>query len=169
MRRVPASDPVGEFSCLHQRYGGAVLGVLLRLTGGDRAEAEDLTQETFVAAFQGQEHFSGRVPLRAWLVGIALRRWRDSRRRPRPKTVVLGHELPSHTSTEAQVTARTALTQALGTLPDDQQTAVLLILGQGLTYPEAAKTLGVPEGTLKWRVSEALKRLRPLLTEEMIP
>ncbi|MBB6054000.1 RNA polymerase sigma factor [Armatimonas rosea] len=164
MKHSPEDVP--SFSCLYERYGRDVLGVLLRLTNGDRAEAEDLTQETFLAAFKGQKNFSGRVPFRAWLVGIAARRWRDSRRRPKPATTPLTEDPPSVVLMDRAITDRVALVSALGQLPDDQQTAVLLVLGQGLTYREAAEALGVPSGTLKWRVTEALRRLRPLLTDE---
>lgn len=164
-RRVREGDSQGFF-CLYERHGRDVLGILLRLTRGDRAEAEDLTQETFLAAFQGRKAFSGRVPLRAWLVGIAVRRWRDGQRRPRPKTVAIEQDPASTAQLENQVAARALLGAALGRLPDDQQSAVLLVLAQGLTYREAAEALGVPEGTIKWRVSEASKRLRATLSED---
>ncbi len=164
MRKTgPAHDP---FTCLFERFGGEILGLLLRLTHGNRAEAEDLTQETFVAAFQGQKSYSGRVPIRAWLAGIAVRRLRDSRRRPRPKSVVLtAIELPAKNRTEREVPQRVVLASALEELSDAQQTAILLVLVQGMTYKEAATALGEPEGTVKWRVSEASKKLRALLSE----
>ena len=164
MRKTsPATDP---FACLFERFGGEILGLLMRLTRGDRAEAEDLTQETFMAAFQGQKSYSGRVPLRAWLAGIAVRRLRDSQRRPRPKSVVLATmELPAPSRTEREVPERVVLESALSALSEAQQTAVLLVLVQGLTYKEAAAALGEPEGTVKWRVSEACKKLRASLSE----
>lgn len=160
MRKTsPAPDP---FACLFERFGGEILGLLIRLTKGDRAEAEDLTQETFVAAFQGQKGYSGRVPLRAWLAGIAVRRLRDSQRRPRPKSVTL---IVEPTAPEKNPTQRIVLEQALTELPEAQQTAILLVLVRGLTYKEAGAALGEPEGTIKWRVSEASKKLRIILTE----
>jgi RNA polymerase sigma-70 factor, ECF subfamily len=158
-KQTPLTDP---FACLFERFGGEILGLLMHLTRGDRAEAEDLTQETFVAAFQGQSKFSGRVPVRAWLAGIAVRRWRDSRRRPRPKSVTLVIE---PTVPERNPTQRIVLEQALAELPEAQQTAILLVLVRGLTYKEAGAALGEPEGTIKWRVSEASKKLRLILTE----
>ena len=157
--------PPDPFTCLFERFGGEILGLLIRLTHGDRTEAEDLTQETFVAAFQGQSGYSGRVPLRAWLAGIAVRRLRDRQRRPRPKQVTLITEPPAPEATERDVTQRVVLEQALAQLSDSQQAAILLVLVRGLTYKEAASALGEPEGTIKWRVSEASKKLRALLSE----
>jgi RNA polymerase sigma factor (sigma-70 family) len=107
------AKPKDTLACLYERHGRDVLGILLRLTNGDRAEAEDLTQETFVAAFQGQKGYSGRVPVRAWLVGIAARRWRDSLRRPRPRTVALIEEparAPSPTAPHSPPLSRSSPT-----------------------------------------------------------
>ncbi|MBB6053617.1 RNA polymerase sigma factor [Armatimonas rosea] len=163
--RKPGPPPPDPLACLFERFGGEILGLLIRLTHGDRSEAEDLTQETFVAAFQGQAKFSGRVPVRAWLAGIAVRRWRDRQRRPRPKSVPLALDPPSEERTDQSVTQRVVLEQALAQLSDSQQAAILLVLVRGLTYREAADALGEPEGTIKWRVSEASKRLRTILTE----
>lgn len=159
-------NPRDRFACLYENYGRDVLGILLRLTNGNRSEAEDLTQETFLAAFRGQNSFSGRVPMRAWLVGIAARRWRDSRRRPTLPTTALLEEPSISANPESTVTDRAALASALAQLPDDQQTAILLVLAQGLTYREAAAILKIPIGTLKWRVAEASKRLRTLLSDD---
>ncbi len=166
-RQIQAGEERG-FACLYEHHGRDVLGILLRLTNGNRTEAEDLTQETFLAAFRGRQSFSGRVPLRAWLVGIAARRWRDSRRRLQPKTTTLIEEpvVEVAPETETTITNRTVLASALAELSEDHQTAVLLVLAQGLTYREAAEILKIPIGTLKWRVSEAAKRLRTLLSEE---
>lgn len=56
--------------------------LLVAVRGGDRAEAEDLTQEAFVGAFRGAVTFRGGSGLLTWLLAIAHRRWRDKRRRP---------------------------------------------------------------------------------------
>jgi RNA polymerase sigma-70 factor, ECF subfamily len=66
---------------------------------------------------------------------------------------------------ERNPTQRIVLEQALAELPEAQQTAILLVLVRGLTYKEAGAALGEPEGTIKWRVSEASKKLRLILTK----
>ena len=158
-----------EFASLYRRHGRDVLGMLLHLTHGDRAEAEDLTQETFLAAFRGRRSFAGRASVRAWLVGIAVRRFRDARRRPpapaepsrRPR-----RPIPASLARERRRGERLPRPCAFARLPENQQTALLLVLGQGLTYREAADALGEPIGTIKWRVSEATGKLRAYLTED---
>lgn len=156
------------FQTIYRRHGRDVLGILMRLTRGNRAEAEDLTQETFLAALRGWKTFRGDGTTRAWLVGIAVRRWRDSTRRHEPTLADRESLHPKIAGPEQITLARLNLDAALTQLPEAQRVALLLVLGQGLTYREAAEALGEPEGTLKWRVHEATKTMRALLTEEEI-
>jgi RNA polymerase sigma-70 factor, ECF subfamily len=163
---MPAQPDSESFTALYRRHGRDVLGMLLRLTCGNRAEAEDLTQETFLAALRGWKNFRGDGTARAYLVGIAVRRWRDSARKPRPTLSDDEALYPKIASPERATLARLDLESALTKLPESQRVALLLVLGQGLTYREAAEALGEPVGTVKWRVHEATKAMRALLREE---
>jgi RNA polymerase sigma-70 factor, ECF subfamily len=163
---VVTSKDDQKFRTLYATYGGQVLGFLTRLCDGNRAEAEDLTQETFIAAYENRQKFGGFGSQKAWLFGIALRRWRDSHRRIRPET---GHEETERETTngfEEQAITRLTVQEALQTLAPEARAALLLIADQQMTYREAAQVLGEPIGTVKWRVFEAMKTLRGLLREE---
>lgn len=153
------------FDNLYTRYAPRVMGFLLRLTG-DRTEAEDLTQETFVAGYSSSASYQGRSRPLAWLLGIAARRWRDSRRRYRPTEETLEETIAEkNTGTEQSALAKVALEVALDRLEPNFREALLLVASQGLTYQEAAETLGEPVGTVKWRVYEATRRMRTLLED----
>jgi RNA polymerase sigma-70 factor (ECF subfamily) len=163
--RAARSDAYTE---LYDRYSTRLLSYALRLAG-DRAEAEDLLQETMLAAWRGRETFQAKVKLLSWLLGIMSRRWRDRCRHRRVTTVSLtvedgGMELPippsSGSSLETGVLDRLTLDTALATLDLPFREALLLIHSQQLSYKEAAEVLGEPVGTVKWRVSEALKRVQ---------
>jgi RNA polymerase sigma-70 factor, ECF subfamily len=130
------------FQALYHRHGRDVLGILLRLTCGNRAEAEDLTQETFLAALRGWKTFRHEGTARAWLIGIAVRRWRDAARKPRPTSLESETLYPKIASPEHAALARMDLEAALTQLSEPQRIALLLVLGQGLTYREAAEALG---------------------------
>jgi RNA polymerase sigma-70 factor, ECF subfamily len=163
---IRSGDPAA-FSALHAKYGPRVLGYLLRL-GVCRADAEDITQETFLAAFRGCEGFSGRSRPLAWLLGIAIRRRRDRDRTPRP-TQPLPTTLITTLITPSPVESilrAASLQHALALLDPPLREALLLVASQGLSYAEAAQTLETPLGTLKWRVHQATKQMRKLLTEE---
>jgi RNA polymerase sigma-70 factor (ECF subfamily) len=154
------------FDQLYAELGPRVLGYLLRLTGS-RAEAEDLVQETFLAAYTGRATYRGRSLPLAWLLGIARRRWRDQRRHPEPEPAVLSeHALAGETerdSLEERVARSASLEAALARLAPPLRECLLLVVVQGLTYREAATVTGEPVGTVKWRVHEANRALRRLL------
>lgn len=138
--------------------------MLTRLCGGNRAEAEDIAQETFVAAYQGRTTFTGKGSQRAWILGIAVRRWRDrNRRKELATTPVSGQEDildPAASNFESASLTRITLTRALQTLEERHKEALLLVVSQRLTYREAAEIMGEPIGTVKWRVHEASRLLR---------
>lgn len=158
--RIRAGEPQA-FRDLYDAYGARVLGYALRLTG-NREEAEDIVQETFVASFTGRKSFQSRSTVLSWLLGIATRRWRDRGRRYSPPTVPMVDERHS-AGIETSVIDAMALSQALGSLEPIFREALLLVRSQGLTYAEAAHIMGEPEGTVKWRVYEAARRAQKAL------
>lgn len=162
--RIRAGDVQG-FHLLYERHADRVLGFALRLTGS-RADAEDIVQEVFAAAYDGRATFGGRSRPLAWLLGIAARRWRDRRRHKAPDTAPLtdGAELLQPGSLEAGVINALTLSQALERLAPPLREALLLVASQGLTYKEAAEVLDTPVGTVKWRVFEAMRKMRGLLS-----
>lgn len=137
---------------------------------GDRSLAEDLTQETFLRAWQGApQRRSGRAVARAWLAAIARRVALDHRRNRRLEAVPLeaaseiavgGPSVPDQVMADAE---RAQLYSALLALPEPYRSALALTRVEGLTTSEAAQTLGIPQGTLKWRVAAGLRMLRTSL------
>jgi RNA polymerase sigma-70 factor, ECF subfamily len=144
------------------RYGSRVLSFSRQLTRS-QADAEDLTQETFLAAFQGAPQFAGRARLLTWLLGISYRRWRDARRTPRPSTIPLDESHEGKTCDQS--VEHLALKDALARLPENLREAFVLVAVQQQTHAEAARVLSVPRSTIKWRVGEAARLLRPMLSD----
>jgi len=151
------NNPIG----FERRFRGLrarVAGYLYRLTGS-RAEAEDLTQETLLVAFQQQERFrEGSAPL-PYLLGIARRRWRDRARSTHETDEIAEETIVPADATPQWIDALT-LRAALAQLPDAERRVLQLTAIEGRTYKEAAVILGEPIGTLKWRVHEAMRKLR---------
>lgn len=159
-RRNEAAD----FAALYAQHGDRIFRFCFRLCGC-RAEAEDLTQEVFLAAFQSAGRFEGRSSVATWLYRIALNCWRNARRSrrldvPLEDAPILGPSL------EQSVADDLALSCALAALPGDLREAFILVKVEGLTYREAAHILDAPQGTIQWRVHEAVQKLRVLLSEE---
>jgi RNA polymerase sigma-70 factor, ECF subfamily len=165
-------DPkkLDTFDRLYEHHAPRVMAFLLRLTANQRADAEDLTQDTFIAAFKGQSRFQrGRATL-PWLLGIAYRRWRDANRTQKSRMTMTKWEdelSPTVHGHAESVTEQIVLAAALDKLPEKEREVLLLTAVQGLTYKEAAEVLGEPVGTVKWRMHEATKKLRCLLGDDV--
>ena len=167
------------FNTLVNERSGEIFGLLYRLTE-NREEARDLTQETFLRAFQSIASFRGESDLRTWIYRIAINqarnRWRWWRRRRRNVTVSLDatdeeHERPlaAQLRDERSVDPEQAtlarererlLTQALRSLARVYREVVVLRDIEGLSYEEVAATLEISIGTVKSRLSRGRNELR---------
>ena len=151
----------------------AVYRFLLHLTR-DITRAEDLTQETFVAAWEGIASFQGRSTLATWLHRIAYTKFIDSQRSERRGATLyegVGNTASSPVDpleTAMAVDEARRLYGALDELDTADRTLLVLHYLQGLSYREMAAVLDEPTGTVKWRTAEALNRLRALLGEEAV-
>jgi len=145
---------------------------LVHLTG-DVHQAEDLTQETFAAAWEKIASFEGRATLATWLHRIAYTRFIDAHRAERRAAVMLERlsrptvspSDPLDTVIDDDESQR--LYRSLHALDAPERTMLVLHYLQGLSYREMASVLDEPTGTVKWRTCEALNRLRALLSDEV--
>jgi RNA polymerase sigma-70 factor (ECF subfamily) len=157
---------------LVERHHSALIGYLYRMTGGDRALAEDLTQEAFLRLINTVQQYSYPRPVKPYLYQIATNLVRDhfksaSTRRAAP----LSDSQPADEWVEHSVLTGIAAhdaAAALADLPPVQREAVLLRYFQDLSLNEIAELLGIPVGTVKSRLSLGLKRLRERLSAEAI-
>ncbi len=167
------------FEVLVAERSGEIYGLLYRLTENSE-EARDLTQETFLRAFQNMQHFRGEADLRTWIYRIAINqarnRWRWWRRRQRDSTVSLDSS-ESHGKKPLAATLRAersntpeqetlahereqALKLALQSLSRAYRETVILRDIEGFTYDEIAITLAVSVGTVKSRLARGRQELR---------
>ncbi len=157
---------------LVKREHGRLFNLHLRLTG-DREAAADLTQETFVAAYQGVTGYAGRAAFEAWLYGVALNCHRNWRRRQGLAEVAEepAEDLPDPAPTAAQVAMlheRSAVVvRAVQRLPESYRRAVALRYFAGVPAVEIAREEGVDAGTVRWRLHHALQRLWVMLQPEL--
>ena len=163
MHRTLSKSPTTQretFIRLYRDLSPRVLGYLLRRMPS-RTDAEDVLQETFLAAYKGQHQYRGSAQPLAWLLGIARRRCAEHLRQPDSAPLQESDAIPEDIA--ARVVQALTLEEAVATLPQSLQEALEFIVIQGLTYKEAAQALDVPVGTLKWRVHEATRLLRQRL------
>jgi RNA polymerase sigma-70 factor (ECF subfamily) len=173
------------FDHLVNERSGDVYALLYRLTE-DPEEARDLTQETFLRAFQNIGRFRGDANLKTWLYRIAINqarnRWRWWRRRRRDVTVSLDAQDGQQEQTlgsrlravgnnpEQETLARereTSLRLALRSLSRSYREAVILRDVEGLSYEEIAVALEISIGTVKSRLSRGRLELRRTLESSL--
>lgn len=152
-----------EIAALYDTHAQAVYRFCLRLCAGCAAEAEDIAQETWLAAFQGMERFDSRAKITTYLHGIALNIWRK-RRRIQARTTAFDADAPLPDGMPDRLT-RLTLNAAVARLPDAHREAFVLVKAEGYSSREAAHLLCVPTGTVQFRVFQAVRRLRVLLTD----
>jgi RNA polymerase sigma-70 factor (ECF subfamily) len=136
----------------------AVYRYLLYLTGSPDS-AEDLTQETFVQAWRGLGSLDARILLRPWLHRIAHREFLQALRQQRPLTSledIADIAAPGGAAVAEAVELRAAIRE----LPVTEREMVVLHYLEGYNCEEIAEIVGVPAGTVKYRLSEARARLR---------
>lgn len=153
---------------LYDEHAGPLWGYVMRLTGGDRAGAEDVVQETLLRAWRHPavlDQSGGSA--RAWLFTVARRividQWRTRRTRPELPTDTLP-EQPVGDGTD-QALQTWMVTDALRRLSESHRQVLLACFYQGHSVAEAAERLGIPEGTVKSRTHYALRALRLALQE----
>ncbi len=133
----------------------------------DRAEAEDVVQETFSQAVQSFHRFQPGTNARAWLLAI-LRNVRANRQRAQRRSVIqpgdddVMERLPAVDQTPQHLTEREVL-DALRELPQAYQEVVLLSDVEDLSYRDIASTLHIPIGTVMSRLHRARRMLRATL------
>ncbi|MGI5166758.1 sigma-70 family RNA polymerase sigma factor [Spirillospora sp. CA-253888] len=154
---------------LYNEHGGPLLGYVLRLIGGDRAQAEDVVQETLLRAWRHPEALAGR-PVRPWLFTVARNLVVDAHRARRarpPETGIDDQVVMIATGTDEIDRALESWTvaEALAELSPQHRAVLVQTYYRGLSVAEAAKALGVPPGTVKSRTYYALRALRLALEE----
>lgn len=151
----------GSVSVLYDRHARLLFNLILRILR-DRADAEDVLQEVFVAVWTRAESYKPTLgPPAAWLVRIARNRAIDRFRAnaARARLADAAQE-PARTTPAAGPEARHDVVRALGVLPPEQRVLVEQAYFMGLTHSELAAHFGLPLGTVKTRVRSGLLALR---------
>lgn len=157
------------FGQLLERHYDRLFGVSVRLLG-DRAEAEDLTQDICLALPKKIGGFRGSARFSTWLYRVAVNAAHDRRRKMQSRTRATEGWGPWEIA--RRETAREAgealdwLTASMRRLKPDLRDTAVLILGEELSQADAGEVLGVSEGTVAWRMSEVKKALREMAREE---
>ncbi len=166
---MPGSQ-VALMQRLHDEHAGALWSYCLRLTGHDRARAEDVAQETLLRAWRRIEVLEAtQGSVRAWLFTVARNIVIDEWRTKRSQKEFAVAEVPESeglSDRTDQLLQSWMVAEAVTTLSPEHRAVLLECYYRGVSVAEASRRLGVPEGTVKSRTHYALRALR-LALEEM--
>ena len=168
LAEAAAEGDADAFSALLTRHYDRVFRFSFRLTGV-RDHAEDLTQDICAALPAKIRGYRGEARFSTWLYRVVFNAASDRRRRAASHARAADGwgEVEIARRAEAMETSEALdwLTRTMRALPEDLRDTLALVLDD-VTHAEAAKVLGVSEGTISWRVSEAKKRLRAMKEAE---
>jgi RNA polymerase sigma-70 factor, ECF subfamily len=161
------------FAIILRMYETPVYNYVLRLTNGEKALAEDLTQEVFLRVFQGLPRFSLRCKFTTWLFQVTKNRVLDElrARERRPLAPVCIDDVPPLEALEVpaeRVEEIDALWRSIEQLPVDLKMALLLRDVVGLSYNEIADSLEITLATVKWRIFKAREDVQIALARQGI-
>jgi len=173
LRALARSDQTA-LAGIYDRYRLILFGLVMRILH-DRAEAEDVLQETFLQVWRRAGDFDeARGRPFTWLVTIARSRALDRLRASASRGRVAGEaaQMPHDDVGDAAEDALRseqgkAVRQALAELPSEQRRALFLAYFEGLTQTEIAARLGDPLGTVKTRMRSGMIKLRELLRDKL--
>jgi RNA polymerase sigma-70 factor (ECF subfamily) len=161
---------------LVRSYQQAVVGFCLHLLGRQAAEAEDLAQEVFLAAWRTMPHFRHEAGLRTWVFAIARRHcWDALKRADRSHVRVaarrrLSEDTPDPTpppqEQHEQQDFLAWVKQGLAQLPSEDREVLVMTYMAELPPAEMAQLLGIEEASVRTRRRRALQRLREIVADE---
>lgn len=177
----PADDPAADgwlvakarhgdaeaFESLVRRHRTRVYRVALRILG-DPHDAHDVTQDVFIQVWGSLAGFLGGSTFTTWLYRITVNKALNHRQRRRDTAPLPDQDPPTAAGPAEEVIARHragATAAAIAALPADQRAVFVLHQMEGLSYPEVAAILNLPEPTVRGRLARARRTLLDQLRE----
>jgi RNA polymerase sigma-70 factor, ECF subfamily len=163
--RVLLQEDRHAFGELVRRHQSAVRAHLRKLTYGNGALADDLSQETFIQAYRNLKSFRGEAKFSTWLYRIAYNIFISDARRIRELALTEEHAAADEPAeARDQPDLRMDLERAMRCLTEAERAAIVQCYHNDLTHEEAAYVLGIPLGTVKTNILKAKEKMRSQLS-----
>jgi RNA polymerase sigma-70 factor (ECF subfamily) len=163
-RRLAAACAAGEagvFEELYRRFGDRMKSIAWQHLG-NRSDAEDAVQETFLKIHRAARSFTGDAAFSTWLYRILINTCYDAlrRRRRRPEETPIEEQPRERSAAAVDVAKKLMLRKLLAALPEQRRNVFILFEIEGLSHAEIAAILGISEGNSKWILFSTKKQLQ---------
>jgi len=170
VERVLAGD-ISSFEGIVRRWQGPLINLAYRFCH-DRGRAEEMAQEAFLRAYRGLSQWRKEAIFSTWLFALATNLYRSELRRIPARTVPLEDiaEPADGRASDGGLEDQDrdlAVRRAVGALPPKYREALILFYFHDLDVPTAARSLGLPEGTVKARLFRGREILRGKLSQRL--
>lgn len=145
------------FECLIDRYQNEVRSLFYRMTCGDMALTDDLSQEVFIKVFKHLKRFRGNAKFSTWLYRIAVNVIYDNRKSIKHPDGIASAE---HYDETEIIQNRIDINKALEILKLKEKTAIILHYEKGFSHSEVAKIMKLPLGTVKTNILRGKAKLK---------
>lgn len=166
--RSAAQGDEAAFHALVDRHAAALYRLARSLSAGEH-DAEDVLQETLIAALKGAGSFDGRASVKTWLSRILMRQaaraWNRERRSRAALPLEMAEPHAQSGNGSVRVDQRLDLWSVLNSLPEDHRRVLVLREVEQLSYAQIAHVLNVPVGTVDSRLHRARRDMRARLEE----
>ncbi len=170
LARMAAAGDAEAFEEIHRRYRRFVYNVALRMTG-NAADAEDLTQDSFISVLRSVRAFRGEAAFATWLYRLAVNQVRMHFRRKRSRPVEATSDegicerasVPARHERAPHAVERIAIERAVGALPNGYRAAFILHDVEGYEHEEIGRMLGCNAVTSRSQLHRARAKLREML------
>lgn len=166
-----AEDAERGAEALVAEYGPRLYATAFRLCQNEK-DAEDLVFRTLARVVERAKTFNGKSSFFTWICSILVNFYRMDMRRKGANALVFDPEPPDRIDTQpnpsealAEVDEATAIRSVVDALPNDLRAAIVLHYFDEMSVPEMSKALGVPDGTVYWRLHEGRKKIREALSK----
>lgn len=159
----------GDMAALEELYNALakqVYAYALSLSQ-NRQTAEDVMQDTFVRVYSGAKKFRPQRFGVAWIMRIARNITMDALSRKGSTYEPLDENIDSAASVEDTAVDKTVISDAVSRLSESEREVFVLHAVSGMKMNEIAQMLDQPEGTVKWRHSQALKKMKKYIGTEV--
>lgn len=160
VRKIIAGD-INQYRWLVEKYQNPVFRVILKIVGDDD-EAQELTQDVFVKAFESLHQYKVDYKFFSWIYRMAINRALlfEKKKKEFTRLEVVKNQISENTEPDLDEERSRQLSRLINKLSEHYRTVILLKYYSNLSYTEIAETLDVPEKTVKSRLFDARKILR---------